>query len=127
MGSPGTFIDGGAVTIVAAADSSIKSRLPIQATFVTVSAVVTNADDWVILPTGVKTGHVIHGWSAIAHEMRTEASSGIEINSEDGDGTKEAAIPATTLWRATYIDATIGWILNAWDELAAPITAIVPD
>ncbi len=73
------------------------------------------------------SGHSITGWSVVAHEIRTEAASAIEINSEDCDGTKEAAIPATTLWRATYINSTIGWILNAWDELAAPITAIVPD
>ena len=127
MPGPGDYIDGGEVSIVAAADSSRKSRVPLSASFVTVSAVTNDANDWIVLPTGVRPGHVIRGWSVAAHEIRTEASSAIEINSEDCDGTKEAAIPATTLWELTYINATIGWILVAWDELAAPITAIVPD
>ena len=80
-----------------------------------------------ILPTGVKPGHTITGYSVVAHEMRTEAASGILINNVDSDGTQEAAIPSTTLWTVVYINATTGWILRAWTELAAPITAIVPD
>ena len=129
MDGPGAFVGGvsESVTIVGAADSSAKSRVPVSASHVTVSANTNDTNDWIVLPTGVSSGHSITGWSVVAHEIRTEASSAIEINSEDCDGTKEAAIPATTLWRVTYINATIGWILNAWDELAAPITAIVPD
>jgi hypothetical protein len=129
MDGPGAFVGGvsESVTIVGAADSSAKSRVPVSASHVTVSANTNDTNDWIVLPTGVRSGHSITGWSVVAHEIRTEASSAIEINSEDCDGTKEAAIPATTLWRATYINSTIGWILNAWDELAAPITAIVPD
>lgn len=124
---PGSFVGGGAATLTAAADNSAKSRVPLSASHVTVAAVATDANDWIVLPTGVSPGHTITGWSVVAHEMRTAASSGIEINSEDCDGTKEAAIPATTLWEVVYINSTIGWILRAWDELAAPITAIVPD
>lgn len=128
MSNPGDIVGGrAAVSVVAAADSSYKSRVPIGAGFVQVTAVANDANDWIVLPTGVTPGHVIRGWSVIAHEIRTEASSAIEINSEDCDGTKEAAIPATTLWELTYVNSTIGWILVAWDELAAPITAIVPD
>lgn len=127
MSSPGSAVDAGAVTIVAAADSSYKSRVPINASFVTVSGVTNDANDWIVLPTGVMPGHTIRGWSVAAHEMRTEAASAIEINSEDCDSTKEAAIPATTLWEVTYISSTIGWILTAADELGAVITAIVPD
>lgn len=126
---PGSYVGGvsESVTIVGAADSSAKSRIPVTAKHVTVASNTNDTNDWIVLPTGVQPGHSITGWSTVAHEMRTEASSAIEINSEDCDGTKEAAIPATTLWRVTYVNATIGWILNAWDELAAPITAIVPD
>jgi len=126
---PGEQVDSfnGGASLVAAADSSRKSRVPLGACYVQVTAVTNDANDWIVLPTGVMPGHTIMGWSAVAHEIRTEASSAIEINSEDCDGTKEAAIPATTLWRLIYVNSTIGWILNAWDELAAPITAIVPD
>lgn len=129
MSHPGAAVDGGTqyMTLTAAADGSRQSRVPIWASYVEVSARVTDADDYIILPTGVTPGHTIKGWSVVAHEMRTEAGSAIEINSEDCDGTKEAAIPATTLWEVVYVNATIGWILRAWDELAAPITAIVPD
>lgn len=124
---PGDFVDGTAATVVAAADSGRASRIPLNAAFVTVSAVTTDANDWAVLPTGVTPGHTITGWSVAAHELRTEASSNIKINNVDSDGTQEAAIPATTLWQAVYINSTIGWILRAWDELAAPITAIIPD
>lgn len=129
MDGPGAFVGGvsESVTIVGAADSSAKSRVPVSASHVTVSANTNDTNDWIVLPTGVRSGHSITGWSVVAHEIRTEASSGLKINNVDGDGTQEAAIPATTLWRAVYINATIGWILTAADELAAVITAIIPD
>lgn len=129
IGGPGGAVDGfnGGAAIVAAADGSTKSRVPLDAAYVQVTAYTTNTDDYIVLPVGVKPGHTIKGWSVVAHEMRTEADSDIEINSENCDGTKEAAIPATTLWEVVYVNDTIGWILRAWDELAAPITAIVPD
>lgn len=127
MPNPGSFVESVAASIVAAADSSAKSRVPMNATFVSVTAVTNDANDWIVLPTGVSTGHTIMGWTTAAHEIRTEASSNIKINNIDSDGTQEAAIPATTLWRVIYINSTIGWILNAWDEVAAPITAIIPD
>lgn len=126
---PGKSVDGynSGASIVAAADSSTKSRVPLHACYVQVTAVTNDANDWIVLPVGVLPGHTITGWSVAAHEMRTEAGSAIEINSENCDGTKEAAIPATTLWRATYVNATIGWVLEATTELGAVITAIVPD
>lgn len=127
MSGPGDYIGGESVSIVGAADSSYKSRIPLSASFVTVSANTNDTDDWIVLPTGVTPGHTIRGWSVVAHEMRTEAASAVEINSEDCDGTKEAAIPATTLWTVTYVSAAIGWVLTAADELGAVITAIVPD
>ena len=127
MPNPGSFVETIEASIVGAADSSAKSRVPMSASFVTVTANTNDTNDWIVLPTGIKTGHMIMGWSTPAHEIRTEASSNIKINNIDSDGTQEAAIPATTLWRVTYINSTIGWILNAWDEVAAPITAIIPD
>jgi len=127
MSGPGDYIGGESVSIVGAADGSYKSRIPLSAGFVTVTANTNNTDDWIILPTGVKPGHTIHGWSVPAHEMRTESGSNILINNVDSDGTQEAAIPATTLWTAVYVSATAGWVLRAWTELGAPTTAIIPD
>ena len=126
---PGEAVDGflGGAVVVGAADSSVKSRIPSGACYVQVPANTNDTDDWVVLPTGVMPGHTITGWSVPAHELRTEASSGIKINNVDSDGTQEAAIPATTLWTAVYVNSTIGWVLRAWTELGAPITAIVPD
>lgn len=127
MSSPGGYIDTGPAYIVGAADSGQSSRVPAWSSMVYVTANTNDTNDWIVLPIGVEDGHTVSGWSTVAHEIRTEASSNVKINGQDGDGTKEAAIPATTLWTAVYINATIGWILRAWDELAAPITAIVPD
>jgi len=126
--NPGDSVQQGAETsIVGAADSSHNSRVPAWASFVQVTANTNDTDDWIVLPTGVKPGHVVRGWSVPAHEMRTEAASGILINGVDSDGTQEAAIPATSLWRATYVNATIGWILEVTSELGAVVTAVVPD
>lgn len=128
MSRPGDAVEGsGTATIVAAADSSYKSRVPISASFVQVTAVTNDANDWIVLPTGVGVGHRVRGWSVVAHEIRTQASSNIKINDVDSDGSQEAAIPATTLWEATYVSVAQGWVLVAWSELAAAVTAIVPD
>lgn len=127
MSQPGEYVQPSAVTIVANNDSGYGSRVPASAGFVTVSAVTNDANDWIVLPVAVQPGHVVEGWTVAAHEMRTEASSGIKINNVDSDGTQEAAIPATTLWKCTYISSTVGWILEAKTELGAVVTAIVPD
>lgn len=117
----------GPVTIVADDADSVVNMIPDGVTSVVVSGVTNDANDWIVLPRNPVSMQVINGWSVAAHEMRTLAASAVEINSEDCDGTKEAAIPATTLWRATYINSTIGWVLEAATELGAVITAIVPD
>lgn len=131
MSTPTNFLDlpgsnAGYSVIVAAADSGHASRVPVGAPFVQVAAVTTDANDWVVLPT-VKPGTVIRGWSVVAHEMRTEAGSGIKINDVDSDGSAEAAIPAETSWRAIYVSDAQGWVLICHSKLAAPVTAIIPD
>lgn len=128
MSGPGSPVDGGgiAVSIVGAADSSYKSRIPNTATHVTVTANTNDTNDWIVLPTGIATGHTVTGYSVVAHEIRTEASSNVKINDVDADGTNEAAITATWNWEARYMGST-GWVLKAWTKLAAPTTAIVPD
>jgi len=128
MTSPGAFVDGAntAVILTAAADGGRTSRVPAFARHVTVAAYATDANDWIILPTGVSVGHTVSGYSAVGHEIRTEASSNVKINDVDADGTQEAAITATWNWEARYMGST-GWVLKAWTKLAAPTTAIVPD
>lgn len=129
MSRPGDSVDLADLapaTIVANNDDGIASRVPYGVDFVTVASAANGANDWIILPPG-EPGMVIRGWSVPAHEMRTVASSNIKINNVDSDGTQEAAIPATSLWEVTYISDTTGWVLRAWTELGAVITAIVPD
>ena len=126
MATPGSYADNGPVTLVAAADSNRASRVPITANHVTVSAVTTDANDWIVLPTGVTAGHTVTGYSVVGHEIRTEASSGVKINDVDSDGTQEAAITATWNWTAIYLGST-GWVLRTATKLGAAGSALVPD
>lgn len=87
-----------------------------------------SANNIVTLPatTGI-VGQSIRGYvGANGCELRTPASSGATINTVDCDGTNEAAIPATTMFEVTAVAADT-WILRAWTELGAVITAIIPD
>lgn len=127
MAGPGDSLSDGAYVILkAAADNSRQSRVPNYAKHVEVTARVTDANDWIILPTGIPIGYTLTGYSAVAHEIRTEPSSNIKINDVDSDGSQEAAITATWNWEAIYLGST-GWVLKAWTKLAAPTTAIIPD
>jgi hypothetical protein len=112
-------------TLTARATGATDSVVPDTDCKVIVAAFATDANDWIVLPTPTP-GREIRGYSAVAHEIRTVASSNVKINNVDGDGTQEAAIPATTFWVANCTSATT-WILRAWNNLAAPITAIIPD
>lgn len=116
-----------AYSLVADDADSYVNTIPDDVERVVVTGTTNDGNDWVVLPRNPRPLQAVTGWSVAAHELRTLAASNLKINNQDGDGTKEAAIPATTLWQATYISATIGWVLRAWDELGAPITAIVPD
>lgn len=98
----------------------------ISATARHVSITSANAAHVVVLPPAV-VGKVITGYvGANGCELQTLASSNVKINDVDCDGANEAAIPATTLFKATCV-ASDAWILEAVDELGAVITAIVPD
>lgn len=95
--------------VVAAADSSAKSIVPDAAGFVHVTAFTTDANDWIVLPR-LKVGRLIRGYSAVAHEIRTPASSNEKINDVDSDGSQEAAITATWSW---LVEGTPnGWVLR---------------
>jgi hypothetical protein len=60
-------------------------------------------------------------------EVRTPASSGEEINSEDCDGTKEYLLLNTQVHIFRKIDNTIGWMAQGFTALGAVATAVVPD
>lgn len=99
-------------------------------TKVRLGANVTDANDFVVAPPLAKVpdGHVITIIAGAANcELRTPASSGEEINSEDCDGTKEALLTATNIYTLTKIDNTIGWMLEGRTAIGAYQTAIVPD
>jgi hypothetical protein len=123
MDGPGGNVHMSEAVVISAADNSRKSRIPISAAFVTVADDTTDANDWILLPTGVPNGHKIRGWSVVAHEIRTEPLSNVKINDVDGDST-ETAVAATTLWEATYVNSTQGWIIVAWTELGAALTLV---
>lgn len=114
-----------AVAVAATADGLTTGIIPAGASVLAVTS--ANADFIVTLPTAAPVGTTIEAWvGATGHEIRTTAGSNETINGQDSDGTKEAAIPATTLWRVVKVSST-AWILTAVDELGAVITAIVPD
>lgn len=96
-----------------------------------VDGVVNNANDFIVLPSlaTCPNGHTITiVMQAGANcELRTPASSGEEINSEDCDGTKEALLTDTNIYFVTKIDNTIGWMLEGRTAIGAYQTAIIPD
>lgn len=113
-----------AVAITVTADGLTTGTVPAGTRFVSVTS--DNADKIMTLPAPV-VGNIIEGYvGATGFEIRTVAASDVKINNVDADGTQEAAIPATTYFKLICVSAT-EWILLAWDELGAPIAAIVPD
>ena len=85
------------------------------------------ATDIITTPAPV-VGKVITGYvGANGCEIRTIASSSVKINGVDSDGTtNEAAIPSTTFFKLTCVEAD-AWILEATTELGVAIVGIVPD
>lgn len=112
-----------------AAQSGVNS-IPAGARTVRLGANVNGVTDFTVLPSlaTVQDGHQITIIAGAANsELRTPASSGEEINSEDCDGTKEALLTATNIYTVTKIDNTIGWMLEGRTAIGAYETAIVPD
>lgn len=117
-------------TISPAATDTAANRIVPGVVSVRLAANVNDANDFVVLPplASVPTGHtvtIVAG--AVGCEVRTPASSGEEINSEDCDGTKEYILAATQIHRFTKIDDTIGWMGQGFTAIGAVATAIVPD
>lgn len=111
-------------TATATVDGLTTGALSAGSQFVAVTS--GNAAHIVTLPPGVSETRVRGYVGANGFEMRTPAASGATINTVDSDGTNQAAIPATSYFEAECV-ATDTWILKAFDELGAVITAIVPD
>lgn len=112
------------VAVTATSDGLTTGLIPSGTRYVTVTS--ANANDIVTLPTAVVGNRIDLYVGANGCELRTPATSNVKINNVDSDGTNEAAIPATTYCQLVCVSTT-EWILLAWDELGAPITAIVPD
>ena len=100
-------------------------------TQVSVLAVTNDANDFITLPplASVQEGHKITILCNAGgdFELRTPASSGEEINSEDCDGTKEYLCTDTQLIWVTKVNNTIGWEAHAYSAIGAAVTAVVPD
>jgi len=97
---------------------------------VKVGANVNGVTDFIVLPAlaTVPSGHKITVIAGAANcEVRTPASSGEEINSEDCDGTKEYLLTATQIHTFTKIDNTIGWMGEGRTAIGAYATAVIPD
>ena len=80
---------------------------------------------WQSVPNGHRI--TVIGSAGANFEVRTPASSGEEINSEDCDGTKEYLFTDTQIHYFTKIDNTIGWMGNGMTAIGAVATAVVPD
>ncbi len=111
--------------------TSVGNSIPPNAKSVVVSAVETNADDWITLPAlaDVPNGHeiIIVAAAGANFEMRTPASSNEKINNEDCDGTKEYLVTDTDVLRVIKRNNTDGWIAQSLTNLGAVRTAVVPD
>jgi hypothetical protein len=95
-----------------------------------VEATSPNADFILTLPTAsaATRGRVIEIWVVPATncELRTPAASNQTINGVDSDGTQEALLAHTHLYRLTQHLAT-GWLMEKLTALGAVATAVVPD
>lgn len=114
--------------ITATTDGLTTGLIPHGATWVDVTA-GADANSIITLPViaAADVGMEICGYiGATGCEMRTPAASGDTINGVDSDGTNEAAIPATTLFRVRLV-ADNTWILEAVDEGGDDIAGITPD
>lgn len=95
-----------------------------------VEATSANANHILTLPaaTAATRGRVIHIWVVPSTncELRTPASSTHTINGVNSDGTQEALLEHTHLYRLTQHLAT-GWLMEKLTALGAVATAVVPD
>lgn len=116
---------------VAAATNTLNNSISPLTKSVVVTGVVTNANDWIVLPplNSCPNGHEITIVCSAGSnfELRTPTSSAEEINSEDCDGTKEYLCTDTEIVKVVKINNTIGWMAHAYSAIGAVVTAVIPD
>lgn len=118
------------VVLTAAATNSSSNSIPPKAKVAVVTAVATDANDWITLPAiaDVPIGHKI----TIAcnaggnFELRTPASSNTKINDVDADGSQEYLCTDTDTIEVTK-RTTTGWSAVSFTNLGAVRTAVIPD
>ena len=119
------------VQLLADATESNTNSVPPLAKSVKVEGVVTDANDFIVLPplNSCPDGHEITLLCSAGSnfEMRTPATSAEEINSEDCDGTKEYLCTDTQVVKVVKINNTIGWMAHGFSAIGAVVTAVVPD
>lgn len=122
---------GTAQTVTPNSGSEAASVISPGVTKVNVAAVTNGVTDFIVLPAlaEVPIGHEITILcnAGGAFELRTPASSGEEINSEDCDGTKEYLCTDTTVLWVIKINNTIGWMANQFTAVGTLVAAVVPD
>ena len=100
-------------------------------TQVSVLAVTNDANDFITLPSlaSVQEGHKITILCNAGgnFELRTPASSGEEINSEDCDGTKEYLCTDTRILVLTKISNAIGWEAHEYTAVGVATNGATPD
>lgn len=106
------------------------NSIPSTVRAVQLGANVNGVNDFTVLPplASVPSGHEITIIAGAANsELRTPAGSDEEINSENADGTTEALLAATNIYKCTKISNTIGWMLIGFTAIGAVQAAIVPN
>lgn len=119
-----------AITLTPAAAASSVNTIPAGVRNVRLGANVNDVNDFTVLPplASVPDGFEINIIAGAANsELRTPASSNEKINAQDSDGTKEALLTATNVYKVIKNDNTLGWTLIGFTQIGAYQTAIVPD
>lgn len=119
------------VLLLADATNTNKNTVPALSKTVEVQGVVTDANDWITLPSlaSCPNGHQIFVLcnAGANFEMRTPTSSNEKINGQDSDGTKEYLCTDTQVVEVVKINNTVGWMAHGYSAIGAVVTAVVPD
>jgi len=117
--------------VTPAADGGATSIVNAGVTSVTVGAVTTNTDDWILLPSlsAVPNGHKITILcnAGGAFEVRTPAASNEKINTVDADGgSAELTAVDTEVIKLVKVSNADGWIARSLTALGATNGALTP-
>lgn len=118
------------VTLTPAATNTSANTIVPGVRNVRLGANVNDVNDWTNLPplASVPDGFEITIIAGAANsELRTPAASNEKINAQDSDGTKEALLTATNVYKVIKNDNTLGWTLIGFTQIGAYQTAIIPD